>query len=119
MGLCTGGEEDLEDALACSRLFRDLDPSSVSERWSCAASVRRYERVAGPDWIAVGNAAFAPDPLSGGGLWFALYTAGAAAEVVARRSSIAGYQAEIDMQIHTHLESQRALLVDESAAVAV
>ena len=60
--------------------------------WGTAASVRAYACAAGPNWIAVGNAAFSPDPLSGEGLWFALRTARAAAAVLMGSQSAADYQ---------------------------
>ena len=110
VGLVTRSDEDLDAALAASRLLTDLDRSSPHARWSCAASVRSYDRVTGTDWIAVGNAAFAPDPLSGGGVWFALHSADAAAAVLLGGSSATAYQAEIEMQVHTHVESRRALV---------
>ena len=99
--------------------MRDLDQGSLEEQWSCAASVRRYEHVAGADWIAVGNAAFAPDPLSGGGLWFALHSAAAAAAVVIGRSSVAAYIEEIEAQVRAHLTSRQSRLVPDGMTVSV
>jgi hypothetical protein len=40
----------------------------------CAAGASRLASVAGPDWLAVGDAAMAFDPLSSQGLFHALYT---------------------------------------------
>ena len=60
----------------------------------CAAYSAWIERVAGPGWIAVGDAALSCDPLSGQGLFNALYSgvlgAGAIREVLTDNSAALG-----------------------------
>jgi flavin-dependent dehydrogenase len=88
------------------------------DAWGTAASVRAYACAAGPSWIAVGNAAFSPDPLSGEGLWFALRTARAAAAVLMGSQSAADYQAWIaDATIAHQTERARRVSFLEPAAV--
>lgn len=48
----------------------------------CAAGASRLASVAGPDWLAVGDAAMAFDPLSSQGLFHALYTGVTSARAV-------------------------------------
>lgn len=119
VGVCTPRGDDLDRAVASSRLMGHIERSSLYARWSCSASVRCYDRVTGPDWIAIGNAAFAPDPLSGGGIWFALESARAAAEVVIGRSSAGAYQARIAAQVQSHLASRQALSAGDGLTVGV
>ncbi len=94
---------------------------ATSDVWGAAAPVRTYSRAAGPNWIAVGNAAFSPDPLCGEGLWFALRTARAAAAVLLGSQSAADYQEWIaDAAIAHQTERERRVSVlepvtDESA----
>ena len=81
--------------------------------------VRAYSRSAGPNWIAVGNAAFSPDPLSGEGLWFAVRTARAAAAVLLGSRSAADYQEWIaDATIAHQTERERRVSLLERAAGA-
>jgi flavin-dependent dehydrogenase len=53
----------------------------------CAANSSWLERAAGDAWIACGDAALAVDPLAAQGLFHALYTGLAAAEMIARHLS--------------------------------
>ncbi|RDU96820.1 NAD(P)/FAD-dependent oxidoreductase [Trinickia dinghuensis] len=58
-----------------------------NERYGfCAAHTATQDAVAGPGWLAVGDAALAFDPLSSQGLFNALYTGLAGADAVYRRS---------------------------------
>jgi len=52
-----------------------------------AAGSSRLERMAGPDWLAVGDAAMAFDPLSGQGVYKALQCAVRAADAIERWSA--------------------------------
>jgi flavin-dependent dehydrogenase len=71
---CNAGEL-LPHALSAGDL---LLPPRTSD-----ASVQLGERVAGPGWIAVGDAALSFDPLSSQGVLFALYSGIRAAEAIA------------------------------------
>lgn len=48
----------------------------------CPAGPRAFERVTGEGWIAVGDAAFAPDPLSGKGIEFGVQSAALGAQLL-------------------------------------
>jgi flavin-dependent dehydrogenase len=112
LGLCTPAATDLEMVVASSTLFRELAGWPRSAWWSCAASVRQYQDVTGPQWIAIGNAAFTPDPLTGAGLWFALDSARAAADVVLGRSTAAAYAGYVSASVQSHHQSRREMLED-------
>ena len=59
------------------------------------ANVQTYDKISGPGWIAMGDAAFAPDPLSGTGIEFAIESAMSAARAIysgSESSSIADYE---------------------------
>jgi flavin-dependent dehydrogenase len=98
VGVCTQARpRALDRAVWFRRTLRETRLISTfvdatSDVWGAAAWVRSYARSAGPNWIAVGNAAFSPDPLSGEGLWFAIRTARAAAAVLLGAHSAADYQ---------------------------
>jgi flavin-dependent dehydrogenase len=68
----------LSEQLADSRLDQGTSPRV------CAAGASRMPTVAGADWLAVGDAAMAFDPLSSQGLFHALYTGLTSAEAEAR-----------------------------------
>jgi flavin-dependent dehydrogenase len=98
VGVCTRERPRAADrvawfrrALRQTRLISTF-VDATSDVWGAAAPVRTYPRAAGPNWIAVGNAAFSPDPLCGEGLWFAVRTARAAAAVLMGSQSAADYQ---------------------------
>ena len=57
----------------------DIGDSHISGRM---AGARPFGRTAGDGWIAVGDAAYAPDPLSGMGIELALESAGLGADAV-------------------------------------
>ena len=57
----------------------DMGDSHISGRM---AGARPFGRAAGDGWIAVGDAAYAPDPLSGMGIELALESAGLGADAV-------------------------------------
>ena len=63
----------------------------------CAAHSAILDSVAGPNWLAVGDAALSFDPLSSQGIFNALYTGLAAAEAVSHydEAAQAGYVAEL------------------------
>ena len=64
----------------------------------CAAHTAVLEQFAGPNWLAVGDAALSFDPLSSQGIFNALYTGLAAAEAVSHydADAQAGYLAELN-----------------------
>ncbi|HVT12124.1 MAG TPA: FAD-dependent oxidoreductase [Fimbriimonadaceae bacterium] len=110
LGLCSGKEVRLDEALAETRMMAGLVEGPLSARWGMPASIRCYSQAVGEGWIAVGNAAFSPDPLSGEGVWFALNTAQAAGDVLLGQSTPAQYQARIDAAAQTHVASRRIVL---------
>jgi flavin-dependent dehydrogenase len=74
--------------------------------WGVPAGIRTYERATGSDWLAIGDAAFSPDPLCGEGIWFACETARSAADVMLGRSSSAAYQRWVDSAVRSHLQGR-------------
>lgn len=82
----------------------DADWNKASQVQMCAAHSTRLDRFAGWDWMAVGDAATAFDPLSSQGLFNALYTGMRAGECAAAMLGFAAtardpaeeYQAELD-----------------------
>jgi flavin-dependent dehydrogenase len=84
----TGLSEQLGDSALAG-----CEPARV-----CAAGASRMAAVGGPDWLAVGDAAMAFDPLSSQGLFHALYTGLRSAEAVGRAlATRAGVIAEADL----------------------
>ncbi|GAA2492137.1 NAD(P)/FAD-dependent oxidoreductase [Terrabacter carboxydivorans] len=85
-------------AAASAELSEQLGDSRLDEGTSprvCAAGASRMPDIAGRDWLVVGDAAMAFDPLSSQGLFHALYTGLTSAEAVARAlTSEAGVSAE-------------------------
>ena len=92
--------------LGRAKRLRLLNEFATPSRWSapragfCAASGSCLEPVAGPSWIAVGDAAQSYDPLASQGLFNALYTGLAAAENADRvlsgdKAALPGYIAEL------------------------
>jgi flavin-dependent dehydrogenase len=95
-----------KDLLARAQRLRLLGKFAAPERWTtshagfCAASGGYLEPGGGPGWIAAGDAAQSYDPLASQGLFNALYTGLAAAEVADRALSgdatgLPGYVAEL------------------------
>lgn len=80
------------------------------DEWTGIAAVRMFGEVAGDGWLAIGNAAFQPDPLSGEGLWFAFETARDAASVILERSDPAAFARRIGLLVESHLRSRQAVL---------
>lgn len=76
-------------SLCGSRLLADVLPDILlgTPVTGCPAGARTYEKVTGDGWIAVGDAAFMSNPLSGMGIDFAIESAklGATALLAARR----------------------------------
>ncbi len=70
------------DGLAVTRLIRDrlVEPRGIGPLRSVAARSGRLDRVVGPGWVAVGDAAMAIDPLSGRGILQAIESGRAGAE---------------------------------------
>jgi flavin-dependent dehydrogenase len=67
-----------------TRLLRSLLPNAAGPTGLTArpAGSLSFEAAAGRGWLALGDAAFAPDPLSGMGIEFAVESAGRAAAAV-------------------------------------
>ncbi len=94
VGLCVGRDEARRRRaplreffvreLRRTRLLAPLLPNAEVDQpiLGRPAGVQAPDQVAGPGWVAVGDAAFAPDPLSGMGLDFALESAVRAAGAV-------------------------------------
>jgi flavin-dependent dehydrogenase len=61
---------------------------ALMQLFGCPASIGYCAPAAGPDWVAVGDAALAHDPLSGQGLVHALLTGMRGAEALCRGQSI-------------------------------
>ncbi len=110
LGLCSEKEVRLDAELGKTRMIGELVEGPLSARSGMPASIRRYSQAVGEGWIAIGNAAFSPDPLSGEGVWFALHSAQAACEVLLGLSTPAQYQDRIDTAAHRHAVSRRVIL---------
>jgi flavin-dependent dehydrogenase len=67
-----------------AELLRDSDLSASTRTRVCAAGASRLPAVTGPDWLAIGDAAMAFDPLASQGLFNALYTGFTSADAVRR-----------------------------------
>ncbi len=76
------------------------------------ASSFRLDRVAGPGWLAIGDAACALDPLSSHGLGNALFTGMRAAEAIAT-GNIAEYENAVDTMWRTYVSRRRELYAAE------
>ncbi|MCU7722768.1 hypothetical protein ODJ79_03485 [Actinoplanes sp. KI2] len=70
---------------------------------TAAAGSSALERVAGPGWVAVGDAACAHDPLSSRGLHDALTSGTAAAEAIVA-NSVPAYAAQMAATYHAYLK---------------
>ncbi|HMJ52313.1 MAG TPA: FAD-dependent monooxygenase [Polyangiaceae bacterium] len=85
------------DELRRSRLLGSVGATTLPAPPVVARSAgpRSYEDVAGKGWVAVGDAAFVADPLSGGGVDFALESARFAANALlagSRQPGLAAYE---------------------------
>lgn len=84
-----------------------------SARWQAvSAASSRLPSGAGPDWIAVGDAALAFDPLSSTGILFALDSAGRAAEALLT-ADVKGYARWLDARWRQYLRGLRGYYVLE------
>ena len=81
--------------------LRDSSLDGASPTRACAAGSSRLDRVAGLDWLAVGDAAMAFDPLSSQGLFHALYTGLTSAPAVS--GALAGDRRAL-AQLHASVE---------------
>jgi flavin-dependent dehydrogenase len=93
------------DALSTTRLVSTLvpDADALGSVWGAPASVRVYDRVVGGNWIAIGNAAFTPDPLCGEGLRFAIETAIEAVDVIGGSTPRLNYEDWVETAAQSHL----------------
>lgn len=74
-----------------------------------SAGMRLYDKVIGEKWIAVGDAAFAPDPLSGMGLEFGIESAILCARLLlgeAKHSDLSDYESWISQYAKQHQRSR-------------
>lgn len=90
------------------RVVEEHGFAASGEHGFCAANGALLDPACGPDWLAVGDAALAFDPLSSQGLFNALYTGLAGAEAAHRhlqgdRLALPGYRDELDRIWHAYL----------------
>jgi flavin-dependent dehydrogenase len=83
------------------------------ERGYCAAQGTWLETAAGEDWLAVGDAALAFDPIAAQGLFNAMYLGLAAAEATERwfegeSDALSGYAAEVDRIRDAYVDNRAA-----------
>jgi len=76
------------------------------------ASSFRLDRVAGPRWLAIGDAATALDPLSSHGLGNALFTGMRAAEAIAT-GNVDDYERAVDRMWNVYVSRRRELYAAE------
>ena len=76
------------------------------------ASSFRLDRVAGPRWLAIGDAATALDPLSSHGLGNALFTGMRAAEAIAT-GNFDDYERAVDKMWNVYVSRRRELYASE------
>ncbi len=89
--------------LIASLVMQSVSPLPVVAR---LASEITFDCVAGEDWIAVGDAAYACDPLSGRGVEFAADSAEAAVRALTRfsnRAGLADYQCWVDEYVQKEI----------------
>lgn len=102
-------ERALEDAPVTRGRVGTLDCSTIATVSACSTSL---EAAAGEGWVAVGDAAIAHDPLSGGGILFAVRSAVKAAEAVQRHlvgdlRGLADYDAGVQRATQDYLSERR------------
>ncbi|HEU4507652.1 MAG TPA: FAD-dependent oxidoreductase [Pyrinomonadaceae bacterium] len=98
-----------------TRMFASLFPcvENSFEVVSRASGMQRFERACGDSWFAVGDAAFALDPLSGEGIEFAIQSAVMAVRALLaehRGSATKEYQEQIDDFAANHERTRREYL---------
>ncbi|GAA2152429.1 flavin-dependent dehydrogenase [Humibacillus xanthopallidus] len=71
-------------SVGMSEQLRDSRLDEGTTARVCASGASRMGTVAGPDWLAIGDAAMSFDPLSSQGLFHALYTGLTSADAVGR-----------------------------------
>lgn len=89
--------------LVGSHVVRDSPLPSVSVR---AATAMSSAACVGDGWVAVGDAAFAPDPLSGQGIEFATASAMAASDVLLGRTPANQYEDWISAVVSAHRDER-------------
>ena len=72
----------------------------------------RLDRVAGPGWLAIGDAATALDPLSSHGLGNALFTGMRAADAIAS-GNFDDYERAVDKMWNVYVSRRRELYASE------
>ena len=102
--------EQLAQTVHTSRRIAACVPS-MDEPTLFAAGGHQLREVHGPDWLAVGDAAHAPDPLSGSGICKSLSAARSAADAIAAHldgdeDALPRYAAEIKRGITGHLRAR-------------
>jgi len=71
-------------------------------------------KVCGPNWIAVGDAASAFDPLSSAGVYKALSTGRRAARAIKSKEAMDDYQTHVENDFHNYLQAKAELYAAES-----
>jgi flavin-dependent dehydrogenase len=110
VGICSSSLLSVDQTLSASQLERGLAGRAASETWHGVAVIRIFEKVAGPNWIAIGNAAFQPDPLCGEGLWFALETAREAVAVILGTADSDSFGRRVGLLVQDHMTSRERIL---------
>jgi flavin-dependent dehydrogenase len=104
-------KRELKKTRMFASLFTCRDDSL--EVVSRASGTQRFERACGDSWFAVGDAAFALDPLSGEGIDFAIESAVMAVRALLaddRASATKEYQEQIDQFAANHERTRREYL---------
>jgi flavin-dependent dehydrogenase len=95
--LALGTAEGWTDTVAATRHVRGLvDGATIGPVRVVSAASHCLTPSAGPDWVAIGDAALAVDPLSSAGVPFALRTAALGADVLLGRRHAADYADLVD-----------------------
>ncbi len=95
------------DVASASRRPYRRRPAAVLD-----ASSFRLDHVAGPGWLAVGDAATALDPLSSHGLGAALFTGMRAADAIAT-GKVDDYEDAVDRMWNVYVSRRRELYASE------
>ncbi len=103
--------ERLEELRQATRLMRWPVSGEPVVR---LAGVSRLERVAGPGWAAVGDAALAFDPLGSRGVWLAVESGKLAARVAAGRLGWEDYARWMERQFFAYLAEREAVYALET-----
>jgi flavin-dependent dehydrogenase len=106
-----------------SRLLRDVlnDTSLDAAVTACVTGPRRYKQVAGDTWMAIGDAAFTPDPLSGEGIEFAIESSLLAVQALVageQSPALANYEDQIQQYAASHVQIRDTYLASGALEAA-